>query len=189
MGHKAKAVETKADLIIIDNLMAVDVGEYNRANEYDAQTRFMWALKRIGQDCNCHVVLVAHPRKSLGFLRLEDVSGSNNIVNIIDNAFIIHRVNADFKEKSKNILMSVGADWMIQEGSTVTNVVEIAKDREYGTCDEFIDLYYEPESKRLKNYSAENIVYSWDTDFIPAESQEVPEEFQQEELHYDRQPI
>ena len=179
---RAKAIAAKADMIIIDNLMAVDIQELNRANEYDAQTKFMWELKRIAQDCNCHIILVAHPRKSIGFLRLEDVSGSNNIVNIIDNAFIIHRNNADFKDKSKNILKAVGADWMIKDGSPVTNVVEIAKDREHGTCDLFIDLYYEAGSKRLKNYAAESIVYGWNDDFIPADPNEVPEEFRQEEM-------
>lgn len=171
---REKAIETKADLIIIDNLMAVDVQEMNRANEYDAQTKFLWELKRIAQDCNCHLILVAHPRKSMGFLRLEDVSGSNNIVNIIDNAFIIHRNNADFKDKSKNLLKAVGADWMIADGSTVTNVVEIAKDREHGTCDVFIDLYYEPESKRLKNYAAESTPYSWKDGFVEERAEEVP---------------
>lgn len=166
---RTKCIECKADLVIIDNLMALDISDYNRSNEYDAQTQFMWALKGIAQECNVHIILVAHPRKSLGFLRLEDVSGSNNIVNIIDNAFIIHRNNADFKDKSKVILKSVGADWMIQEGSKVTNVLEIAKDRENGTCDLFVDLYYEPTSKRLKNYEAESIIYSWhdDSEFTP----------------------
>lgn len=158
---RKKCVETKADLIVIDNLMALDVQELNRGNEYDAQTKFMWELKKIAQICNSHVILVAHPRKSMGFLRLEDVSGSNNIVNIIDNAFIIHRNNADFKTKSEEILKAAGAEWMIKDGSTVTNVIEIAKDREHGTCDVFVDLYYETESKRLKNYKAESIVYGW----------------------------
>lgn len=179
---RSKAIEAKADMIIIDNLMAVDVQELNRANEYDAQTKFMWELKRIAQDCNCHIILVAHPRKSIGFLRLEDVSGSNNIVNIIDNAFIIHRNNADFKEKSAKIMKAVGSDWMIRDGATVTNVVEIAKDREHGTCDMFIDLYYEPESKRLKNYAAENVVYSWSDTWIPAQDAETPP-FEQERLY------
>lgn len=169
-----KCIETHADMVIIDNLMAVDVQELNRVNEYDAQTRFMWSLKKIAHDCNVHILLVAHPRKSTGFLRLEDVSGSNNIVNIIDNAFIVHRNNADFKDKSKAILKATGNDWMIFEGSAVTNVVEIAKDREHGSCDIFIDLYYEPESKRLKNYPSESITYSWDDDFIDAEQMEIP---------------
>lgn len=171
---RKKAIEAKADLIVIDNLMAVDVHELNRANEYDAQTKFLWELKRIAQDCNCHVILVAHPRKSMGFLRLEDVSGSNNIVNIIDNAFIIHRNNVDFKEKSRSILKAVGAEWMINDGSHVTNVVEIAKEREHGACDIFIDLYYETGSKRLKNFPSESIVYGWNDDWLAAEKTEIP---------------
>lgn len=171
---KDQCLKTHGDLIIIDNLMALDVQELNRANEYDAQTRFMWELKKVAQECNAHIILVAHPRKSQGFLRLEDVSGTNNIVNIIDNAFIIHRNNADFKEKSKSILKATGAEWMIDEGSTVTNVVEIAKDREHGTCDVFINLYYEPESKRLKNDPSENIVYGWNDDWINVEQEEIP---------------
>ena len=179
---REKCIEAKSDMVVIDNLMAVDVQELNRTNEYDAQTRFMWELKKIAQDCNVHILLVAHPRKSIGFLRLEDVSGSNNIVNIIDNAFIVHRNNADFKEKAKTILKSVGDAWMIDDGSKVTNVVEIAKDREHGTCDLFVDLYYEPESKRLKNYLAETISYSWEKDndgFLAAEQMEIP--FEEEE--------
>lgn len=171
---KAKCIEAKADMVIIDNLMAVDVQELNRANEYSAQTAFMWELKKIAQECNVHIILVAHPRKTSGFLRLEDVSGTNNIVNIIDNAFIVHRNNADFKEKSRNILKATGNDWMINEGTKVTNVVEIAKDRELGSCDVFIDLYYEPESKRLRNYPTESIVYSWDNDFMDVEQMEIP---------------
>lgn len=171
---REKCVQSHADLVIIDNLMALDVQELNKANEYDAQTKFMWELKKVAQECNVHIILVAHPRKSIGFLRLEDVSGSNNIVNIIDNAFIIHRNNADFKEKAKSILMATGNDWMIDEQFHVSNVVEIAKDREHGTCDVFVDLYYEPESKRLKNYAAENVVYSWNNDFVDATQEEIP---------------
>lgn len=171
---KQQCLKAHGDLIIIDNLMALDVQELNRANEYEAQTRFMWQLKKVAQECNAHIILVAHPRKSQGFLRLEDVSGTNNIVNIIDNAFIIHRNNADFKEKSRSILKATGNDWMINDGSTVTNVIEIAKDREHGTCDVFINLYYEPESKRLKNEPSESIVYGWNNDWISIEQEEIP---------------
>ena len=109
----------------------------------------------------------------MGFLRLDDIAGSGNIGNIIDNAFIIHRVNVDFKDKAATILKAVGADWMIKDDSRVTNVLEIAKDREHGTCDLFVDLYYEPESKRLKNYAAESVTYSWDKEFYNTQ-EEIP---------------
>ena len=42
-----------------------------------------------------------------------------------------------------------------------TNVIEICKDRESGNQDIFIPLWYEPQTKRLKNDEHENIVYSW----------------------------
>ena len=169
-GIKQKCKDVSADLIIIDNLMALDIRELNRSNEYDAQTRFMWQLKQIAQECNAHVILVAHPRKAYGFLRLEDIAGTGNIGNIVDNAFIIHRVNEDFKRRSKELFQWKDDNLLYQ----CTNVIEIAKDREHGTCDVFVDLYYEAESKRLKNYQAESIVYSWDNDFIGIGNEEVP---------------
>ena len=44
-----------------------------------------------------------------------------------------------------------------------TNVIEIVKDRDGGNQDVFIPLFYEQQSKRLKNSIDENIVYGWDT--------------------------
>ena len=51
-----------------------------------------------------------------------------------------------------------------------TNVIEIAKDRDGGIQDHFTPLFYEKESKRLKNYVAENKLYGWnkhDDGFVP----------------------
>ena len=42
-----------------------------------------------------------------------------------------------------------------------TNVIEIVKDRHSGNQDVFIPLWYEVESKRLKNEKSENIIYGW----------------------------
>lgn len=166
-GMEQKCNAVHADLMIIDNMMALDVASQNRTNEFDAQTRFMWALKGIAQRTNTHVILVAHPRKANGFLRLDDIAGSGNIGNIIDNCFIVHRNNNDFQRLSKDMFGWKDDYWLFTNGCT--NVVEIAKDREHGTCDEFIDLYFEPETKRLKNYKAENVLYGWDEWIYPAE--------------------
>ena len=40
-------------------------------------------------------------------------------------------------------------------------VLEIAKNRSQGIVDEVICLYYEKETRRLKNDPAENIIYGW----------------------------
>jgi hypothetical protein len=93
----------------------------------------------------------------MGFLRLDDVSGSGNITNIVDNAFIVHRNNADFQRLTKRDFQ-----WKNDHKAyTGTNVIEICKDRDGGIQDEFIPLWYEPETKRLKNNQAENVIYGW----------------------------
>ena len=76
----------------------------------------------------------------------------------LDNAFIIHRVNNDFIRLSKQMF-----GWRDDaEIYTASNVIEIAKDRDGGIQDYFIPLYYEVESKRLKNSFTENKIYGWD---------------------------
>lgn len=149
-----------ADLCIVDNLMALDLSSYNDRDKYDAQTRFVWELKDIAQACNVHIIFVAHPRKASGFLRLDDISGTGNIANIVDNAFIVHRNNVDFKKFSKE-LFAWKSDNPIYES---TNVIEVCKDRDGGMQDVFIPLWYETETKRVRNDPHENIVYGWSKD-------------------------
>ena len=153
---KKVILEHKADLCIIDNLMALDLAVAS-TEKNEAQTAFVWKLKEIASECNVHVIFVAHPRKAQGFLRLDDISGSGNISNIVDNAFIIHRNNADFQRLTKRDFK-----WSAShEAYSGDNVIEVCKDREGGMQDEFIPLWFERESKRLLNYMGEQIQYSW----------------------------
>ena len=150
--------------------MALDLSTFD-TDKYEAQTRFVWELKDIAESCNVHIIFVAHPRKAAGFLRLDDISGSGNIANIVDNAFIVHRNNADFQRLSKQMF-----GWKADNDAySGTNVMEICKDRENGIQDYFIPLWYEPETKRLKNHQSENIVYGWvDDGFKDALPDEIP---------------
>lgn len=161
--------DTRADLVILDNLMTLDIREMNPADKYAAQSAFVQSLKRIAMQTNTHIIFVAHPRKTIGFLRLEDISGSGDIVNAVDNAFIIHRRNTDFETRYK-------------EFTKVTlqacdNVIEICKDRENGTQDFFIPLWYDAKSKRLKNSSDEYVVYGWGSQTEPKQDDfiDIPE--------------
>ena len=149
-----------ADICVIDNLMILELSGLPGDNKYDQQKNFVLELKQIAEDTNCHVLFVAHPRKSSGFLRLEDVSGSGDIVNIVDNAFIVHRINHDF---SKRFTEEFGAAKAAVIDPNASNVIEIAKDRENGTQDYFINLFYDEHSKRLQNAKDENVLYSWDS--------------------------
>lgn len=149
--------EKKADFIVIDNIMALDLSSADK-DKYEAQTKFIWMLKKLAAIANAHVLFVAHPRKAAGFLRLDDVSGSGNIGNIVDNAFIVHRNNDDFRNQTKAQYKRPDS-W---EGYSGTNVIEICKNRDLGAQDYYIPLWYEPQTKRLKNFQGENIVYGWD---------------------------
>lgn len=164
--------EKKLDLLILDNLMAFDTSAL-ADNKYDAQSQFVLSLHRMAEESNVHIIFVAHPRKSFGFLRLDDVSGSADLANAVDNAFIVHRNNRDFQTKTAQLF-----GWkQDNEIYQATNVIEVCKERETGLQDIFIPLYYEVETKRLKNTFTENIIYGWSKDsngFVPIEKTEEP---------------
>lgn len=159
---RKQAEKVHADLIVLDNLMAVDL-DYKKDDKYDAQTQFVWALKNIARQCNVHVIFVAHPRKASGFLRLDDISGTGNIGNIVDNAFIIHRANVDFwksaeKFYGKDLYKIIPRQ---EQSNEYGNVIEICKNRENGIQDIFVPLWYESSTKRLNPMPNDNHNYSW----------------------------
>lgn len=152
--------ENKVDFIILDNLMSMNLSGIKAADKYDRQSVFVETLENMAKKYNVHIMFVAHPRKSQGFLRLEDISGSNDIPNRVDNALIVHRVGIDFKKKFAEMM---GENFPQKtELFNASNIVEICKNRTDGIQDCFIPLYYEPETKRLKNSVGEYIHYSWE---------------------------
>lgn len=151
--------EHKLDLLVLDNLMAFNISDL-AGTKWDAQTQFVLSLTDLAKRKNIHIAFVAHPRKSMGFLRFDDISGSGDLGNAVDDAFIVHRNNNDFRRFTKD-MFGWKEDNPIYQG---TNVVEIVKDRDGGNQDVFIPLYYETETKRLKNEKSENIIYGWCSD-------------------------
>lgn len=177
--------DKKIDLLVLDNLMAFDTKELAE-NKYDAQTQFVLSLHRMAEDNNIHIIFVAHPRKSFGFLRLDDVSGTADLANAVDNAFIVHRNNKDFQAKTKQMF-----GWHDTEPIyEATNIIEVCKERENGLQDFFIPLWYEPETKRLRNSFTENIIYGWNKDKdgfynVEASGLDLPFENANEETPFD----
>ena len=151
------AVEKRGcKLIILDNLVALNITDYD-GDKYSQQTQFINDIKEYAKLWNIHIILVAHPRKDMGFLRKESISGTADLTNLCDNCFIIHRVNRDFKNRGSEFL---GAE-KINEYLGFDAVLEVAKNRSMGVVDELIGMYYERESRRLKNEISENIIYGW----------------------------
>ena len=143
-------------LIVIDNLAALSIESYD-SGTYANQTKFILDVKDYAKQKNIHVVLVAHPRKQNDFLRKESISGTADLTNIADNVFLIHRVGQDFQKRAGDFL----GEGKVQEYLGFSNVLEVAKNRQMGVVDHLVGMYYEMESRRLKNSIAEHIVYGW----------------------------
>lgn len=146
----------KVQMIVLDNLAALCIDGYD-SGTYANQTKFILDVKDYAKQKNIHVILVAHPRKQNDFLRKESISGTADLTNIADNVFLIHRVGNDFEKRAGEFF---GADKIVHY-MQYSNVLEVAKNRQMGVVDHLVGMYYEVESRRLKNSVAEHIVYGW----------------------------
>lgn len=143
-------------LIVLDNLMALQIDSYD-GDKYTQQTRFINDLKEYAKAKNIHVILVCHPRKEGGFLRKESISGTADLTNLADSVIIIHRIGKDFEQRAGEFF---GKDKVLPY-LKYNSVIEVCKNRSMGVIDLLVGMYYEIESRRLKNEISENIVYGW----------------------------
>lgn len=143
-------------LVILDNLAALCIDGYD-SGVFANQTKFILDLKEYAKQKNIHCILVAHPRKQNDFLRKESISGTADLTNIADNVLLIHRVGKDFEKRAGEFF---GED-KVQQYMGYSNIIEVAKNRQLGVVDHLVGLYYETESRRLKNSVAEYIAYGW----------------------------
>lgn len=150
-------LKANVKLFILDNLMSLDI-DLLEGDKNNKQKNLILQLKEFAKKNHVHIIIVAHPRKSLAFLRKADISGTADLTNAVDNVLIAHRVNQDF--------LKAGAEFYgqteIQKYSGFGNVIEISKNRMYGVCDVLVGMQYEIESRRFKNEINENIRYGWE---------------------------
>ncbi len=144
------------DFIIIDNLMALDIESLD-GYKNDKQTAFIKIVSDFAKTNNIHIHLVAHPRKNVGFLRKEDIAGTADLTNMVDNVIISHRNNIDFQKSVGDFFPAE----MNQFLSEFSNYIEVCKNRDLGVIDHIVGLHYEVESKRLLNQRYENLCYDW----------------------------
>ena len=151
-------VTKKADIVITDNLMSIDLGATSY-NKNELQTSFIHRIVKFARDHNVHVILVAHPRKTIGFLRKDDIAGTADLTNAVDNVFIVHRVNYDFKR-----LTQATFGWNSENPNyNYNNVIEICKNRDLGYQDVMIGLYFDIASKRFRCENQTEKEYGWTT--------------------------
>ena len=149
-------VEKGIDFVILDNLMALSLLTLD-GDKYERQTQFINRICTSVKKFNYHIHIIAHPRKQTGFLRKDDISGNADLTNAVDNVFIAHRNNNDYKRAIGDFFPKE----MFAELTRCDNYIEVCKNRDLGVIDYLVGFYYEVESKRLLNEMYENRTYGW----------------------------
>ena len=155
-----EVVQKGAQFIVIDNLMALQISNLN-GDKNEKQKQFILEVVDFAKKKNVHIVVVCHPRKESGtqtLLRKESIAGSSDLSNAVQNVAIVHRCGEDFCKRASEFFGKEKADRYME----YSNVVEWCKSRSYGVVDYLVGMFYEPETKRFKNYKAEHIVYGWE---------------------------
>lgn len=152
--------EKHIDMLIADNLSSLDIEELEGGIN-EQQKSAIKILLRLTEKLEIATHLVIHPKKSEGYLRKNDVSGAKTLTDLADCVFFVHRWNKDTQNAAKEFMSSTTFSDLANSGTT--NIVEVIKHREFGEAEGHIyKLFYEPESRRLKNSIAENILYGWE---------------------------
>lgn len=149
--------DKQVKLVVIDNLFVLDIGKYSES-KWEAQRVLILKMTQLAKENNIHIAFVAHPTKVKSLIRKEDVSGSSDLTNAVDNVFILHRNTTDFKIKAKEFFGWSDTHSIFE----YSNIIEIAKDRELGMLESLIGFQFEVESKRILNEKEENVIYGWD---------------------------
>ena len=174
--------EKGVKLVMIDNLMALDFDDL-QGEQNARETKFIKQFKNLCKQENIHGVLVCHPRKEQSFqlLRKESIAGTANLTNLCDNLLISHRVGNDFEKRAKDFFGEAKVAGLM--GYDV--VLEVVKNRSIGVTDYLIGLYYEPETRRIKNDMAENIIFGWQEQPIQttlADDDDLPPDYPEEQF-------
>lgn len=155
---KKCVVENQTQIVFIDNLMSLQLDLY-QGEKNDKQTQFINDVKDLAKSANIHIVLVCHPRKedTKQLLRKESIAGTADLTNLCDNLFLLHRVGLDFEKKASEFFGAAKTSDLMKYDL----VLESSKNRAFGVVDYVLGLYYEQESRRIKNDPADNVVYGW----------------------------
>lgn len=145
------------DFCIIDNLMRMDIGEYGKEKVL-AQIKYAKALVDICQKKNICLILVIHPVKTNSLVRIKDLQGAGELIDLSALVFIVHKINMDFKVLQKPVFNFYDSHPLMKYNT----LIEIAKDRDFGSQDSLIGLYFEEESKRFLEDKGDNFRYGWD---------------------------
>lgn len=126
-------------VFLIDNLMMMT---YGNDDFYRKQSDFVNNVKNFANQNECHVHLVAHPRKTSGRLTKMDVMGSGDITNLADNVLSVHRLTPEEAEKEE-----------------CDGYIDVFKNRFSGKQDVAVAVKFEDKSKRFYMPDGKEMLY------------------------------
>mgnify|MGYP002621768368 CR=1 FL=1 len=157
LNDMAILVKAGVKVFLLDNLMSLDIDLFE-GDKNNKQKGAILRIKEFAMTNMVHVIVVAHPRKVMTFLRKNDISGTSDITNAVDNVLIMHRTNVDFLKAITEFYNPKMAEEMGKFG----NIISVEKNRLYGVVDCMCGLHYEQASRRFKNTMDEQIKYGWE---------------------------
>lgn len=89
---KQAAKRYNCRVFLIDNLIKMNLGVGNE-NYYRAQADFIDKCSVFAHKHNCHIHIVAHPRKENGSIKKISISGSGNITDLADSVFVVNNLS------------------------------------------------------------------------------------------------
>ena len=171
-----QVVEAGVKLLILDNLFSLDIDLFE-GDKNSKQKELIIQLCTFAKKNQVHIILVAHPRKSIAFLRKDDISGTSDLGNAVDNIFIIHRFNRDFEIRASDFL----GGKIVDELKQYSNIVEVCKCRMFGQAvDSMCGMLYDIKSRQFYNIDKGVVEYGWATETETQINEEytIPEEAQ-----------
>lgn len=130
-------------VFLVDNLMTSRFNTKSDSDFYRAQSNFVGELVHFAKAFNCHVHLVAHPKKTKDGIEKDDISGTSDIANRADNVFTVDRV----------------------ENEPFSTVVTCLKNRSFGVQNVKYGMNFDMLSKRFWGHSdtgGEGFSYGWE---------------------------
>lgn len=133
-------------VFVVDNLMSARFINKSKEDYYTQQSCFVGELVAFAKSNNVHVHIIAHPKKTINEnLDNEDISGTMDIANRVDNVFVISKTD---KEKHPD---------MQEDGKFI-----IRKNRSDGINNCAFNLYFNTKSRRFRTQKNEyDKKYDW----------------------------
>lgn len=151
-------------VFLVDNLMML-MGGSGSDDYYRRQSDFIMRCTAFAKSFQCHVIIVAHPRKTTGRLTKLDIAGSGDISNLADNVLAVHRLSDAEKAEEAG-----------KSGVIGDEILDVFKSRFSGQQEVHIGLYFEENCKRF--YQQDKVLldrtYGWRID--PDGTYELPSE-------------